>query len=359
MNNQKDTNRFSRTVIKDIAEKSGVSATTVSRVLHGHKDVSSETRNRVLLRINELGYVPQRNTRPASTLVGLSVPMFNGYFGFIMEGAFESLQGRDAQFVTIRTLNLHDAEASQELQSLSQNTNGMIFILPQQSTEELMALKQQGLPFVVVDPFVPLPNEIPVITVENISASMLVMEHLLSLGHRRIAIITGPPHWGSTLDRTSGYYAALASAGIPIDSALICEGRWTPLSGEEVGEHLLSLPDPPTAIFAFNDAMAVGAIYAILKSGRRVPEDISVVGFDDASPDLPYITPALTTIHHPLVEIGRLAVDVLYRLMQQQPLETTHIKLTARLIVRDSTAICNNIQENTLNKPFDVIQKYA
>ncbi len=346
MNTQKNTGRFSRTVIKDIAEKSGVSATTVSRVLHGHKDVSNETRNKVLLRINELGYVPQRTTRPSGTLVGLSVPMFNSYFGFIMDGAFESLQGRDAQFVTARTLNLHDKEANQELQLLSQNTHGMILILPHQSPKELLALKHQGTPFVVVDPFVPLPDEIPVIMVENISASMLVMEHLLLLGHRRIAAITGPPHWGSTLDRTAGYYAALASASIPIDPELICEGRWTPLSGEEVGEHLMSLPNPPTAIFSFNDGMAVGAIHAILKSGRRVPEDVSVVGFDNASPDLPYMTPALTTIHHPLVEIGRLAVDVLYRLMQQQPLETTHIKLTARLIVRDSTAMCNNIQKN-------------
>ncbi len=337
MNNRKDTNEYSRTVIGDIAEKSGVSSTTVSRVLHGHKDVSSATRDKVLQYINELGYIPQRSTHITTSYLGLSVPMFNSYFGLIMEGAFESLQGRDAQFVTICTHNVYDTEVTQVKSLLSQDIKGMIFILPQESPTELLLLQKKGLPFVVTDPFVPLPDGIPTIMVENISASMLVMEHLLSLGHRRIAIITGPPRWRNTTDRTTGYYAALASAGIPIDPALICEGRWTPLSGEEAGEHLLTLPDPPTAIFAFNDAMAIGAIHAVLKSGQRVPEDISVVGFDDASPDLPYITPALTTIHHPLVETGRLAVDVLYRLLQRQPLEATHIKLTARLIVREST----------------------
>ncbi len=337
MNNRKGTNEYSRTVIGDIAEKSGVSSTTVSRVLHGHKDVSSATRDKVLQYINELGYIPQRSTHTATSRLGLTIPMFNSYFGLIVEGAFESLQGRDAQFVTITTQNIHDTEVAQVKGLLGQDIKGMIFILPQESPAELLLLQKKGVPFVVADPYVPLPDEIPTIMVENISASMLVMEHLLSRRHRRIAVITGPPHWRNTTDRITGYYAALASAGIPIDPDLICEGRWTPLSGEEVGEHLLSLPNPPTAIFAFNDAMALGAIHAVLKSGRRVPEDISVVGFDDASPDLPYITPALTTVRNPLIETGRLAVDVLYRLLQQQPLEATHIKLTARLIVREST----------------------
>jgi LacI family transcriptional regulator len=337
VSNRKDTNEFSRTVIGDIAEKSGVSSATVSRVLHGHKDVSSATRNKVLQYINELGYIPQRSTRTTTSRIGLSVPMFNSYFGHIMEGAFESLQGRDAQFVTIRTHNIHDNEAAQVKSLLSQDIHGMIFILPQESAAELLLLQKNGLPFVVTDPFVPLPNEIPTVMVENISASILAMEHLLSLGHRRIGIITGPPHWGMTINRTAGYYAALASAGIPIDPTLICEGRWTTQSGEEVGQQLLALPDPPTAIFAFNDEMAIGAMHAIIQSGRKVPEDISVIGFDDATPDLPYITPALTTLHHPLTEIGRLAVDVLYRLIQHQPLEATHIKLSARLVIREST----------------------
>ncbi len=340
MSSRKSTNEFSRTVIGDIAEKSGVSSATVSRVLHGHKDVSLATRNKVLHFINELGYTRQRSTQTAVSRIGLSVPMFNSYFGHMLDGAFEALQSRNAQFVTIRTQNFYEREVNQFRQLLDQNINGMIFILPQEPIEELLQLQQSGLPFVVIDPFVQLPDEIPVVTVENISASMLVMEHLLRLGHRRIAIVTGPPHWGNTIDRVTGYYAALAGAGVPIDPALICEGRWNTESGEEIGQHLLSLPEPPTAIFAFNDQMAIGAMYAIIKSGQRVPEDISVVGFDDATPDLPYITPALTTVHHPLVEIGRLSVDVLYRLLQNQPLDATHIKLSARLVVRESTGPC-------------------
>ncbi len=338
MNYQKDTNRFSRTIISDIAEKSGVSASTVSRVLHGHKDVSHTTRHKVLSHINALGYVPQRSTtRSATKLLGFSTPLFNSYFGYIMEGAYESLREKEAQFVTVRTDNRHDIEVAQVKNLLNQSIHGMIFVLPQHSPEELLALQRQGLSLVVADPFVPLPNEIPVVGVENISAGLMVMEHLLSLGHRRIGVITGPPRWGMNIDRLTGYYAALASVGIPIDPTLICEGRWTTDSGEEVCQHLIALPNPPSAIFAFNDQMAIGAMHAILKSGRRVPDDISVVGFDDVTPDLPYITPALTTIHHPLAEIGRLSVDVLHRLVHQQPLEATHIKLSARLIVREST----------------------
>lgn len=340
MSNRKSMGEFSRTVIGDIAEKSGVSATTVSRVLHGRKDVSDATRSKVMQYIHELGYVPPRAPQNARTLLGLSVPMFNNYFGKIIEGAYESLQGRDAHFIPFQTNNQYDAEVTQIQQLLSQNISGLIFILPQEPADELLKLKAKGVPFVVTDPFVALPNEIPTIIVENISASILVMEHLLSLGHRRIGIITGPPHWGSTIDRTAGYYAALASAGLPIDPSLICEGRWTPESGAEVAEHLVSLPNPPTAIFAFNDDMAVGAMHGIQKHGLRIPDDISVVGFDDASINLPYLIPPLTVIHNPLREVGRLAVDVLYRIMQHQPLEATHIKLSARLVVRESTGPC-------------------
>ncbi|GCE12762.1 LacI family DNA-binding transcriptional regulator [Tengunoibacter tsumagoiensis] len=337
MSNQRETNEVPRTVISDIAERSGVSATTVSRVLNGHKDVSAATRNKVMQYIKELGYVSHRTSRTSSAQLGITVPMFNNYFGKIIEGVYEALQGRNAQLLPIRTNNYYDAEVSQVQQLMNQEISGMIFTLPQENADELLRIKQKGLPFVVADPFRLLPDEIPTIMVENISASMIATEHLLKLGHRRIGVITGPPDWKTTIDRTTGYYAALASAGIPIDPVLICEGRWQADSGDEAARQLLALPEPPTAIFAFNDDMAIGAIYAVHASGLRVPEDISVVGCDDALDDLPYALPPLTTIHQPLREIGRIAVDVLYRIMQQQPLEATHIKLSARLIVRHST----------------------
>ncbi|GCE31732.1 LacI family transcriptional regulator [Dictyobacter alpinus] len=340
MSDQKGTGRFSRTIISDIAEKSGVSATTVSRVLHGHKDVSIATRNKVMQYINETGYVAQRNARTTTSLLGLSVPLFNNYFGDIMEGMYDALLSRDAQCITIRTENRYDLETAHVQKLLTQDISGLLFILPQHTSDELAQLQKSGIPLVVTDPFVNLPDTIPTVMVENISASMLGMEHLLSLGHRRIGIVTGPAHWGMTINRVAGYYAALAAAGVPINPNLICEGRWTAESGEEICAQLLSLPEPPTAIFAFNDDMAIGVVHALSKRGIRVPEDISVVGFDDVSLNLPYITPGLTTVRQPLKEIGRLAVDVLYRLLQHQPLEATHIRLSARLVVRDSTGPC-------------------
>ncbi|GCE31737.1 DNA-binding transcriptional regulator CytR [Dictyobacter alpinus] len=344
MDKDKSSGEFTRSVMSDIAQKSGVSVTTVSRVLHGNKHVSFATRDKVMKHVNTLGYVHQRNTHKITRRIGISVPFFNTYFGDIMEGAYEAVQGRGAQFIPVRTMNDYATEVSQMQQLLQQNISGMLFLLPQQPAADLLSLKeQQGIPFVVADPFILVPDEIPTIMVENISASMLGMEHLLSLGHRRISMITGPAHWAVTINRVAGYYAALAAAGVPIDPDLICEGRWTAESGEEICHYLLSLPEPPTAIFACNDAMAIGAMHNIHRQGLKIPEDISVIGFDDASEKLPYLIPPLTTIHHPLKEIGRLSIDVLYRLMQQQPLDATHIKLSTRLIIRESTGPCKSL----------------
>jgi LacI family transcriptional regulator len=287
--------------------------------------------------VRESGYVSPRQARSASQLIGLTIPVFNNYFGKLIEGAYEELLERGAQFVIARTDNRYENEVPQIQQFLHQNVSGIMFILPQESPEELLELQKQGIPFVIVDPFVPLPNEVPMVMVESISASMMAMEHLLKLGHRRIAVISGPVHWKMTIDRLAGYYSTLAPAGILIDPALICEGRWTAESGYEKAEALFALPQPPTAIFAFNDDMAIGVLHAAWKHGLRVPEDLSVVGFDDALENLPYSIPPLTTVHQPLKEVGRLAIDVLYRVLQHQPLEATHIKLSARLVVRGTT----------------------
>lgn len=331
---------FSRTVIGDIAEKSGFSTTTVSRVLNSHPDVSPATREKVLHFARKLGYFSSRQARTTTHLIGLTIPMFNNYFGAIVEGAIEALQERDAQFVIARTNNKYAQEVSQIRHFLRHDILGIMFILAQESAEELLELKKQGVPLVVTDPLLPLPSNIPVVTVENISASRDAVEHLLQLGHRRIGLVSGPGSWGSTIDRMTGYYATLAAHGIPIDTSLIRESNWMPSGGFEATRELLALPDPPTAIFAFNDDMALGVLHAAWAAGLKVPDDLSVVGFDDSLDSLPFMVPPLTTVSQPLKEIGRLSVDVLYRIIQQQPIEATHIKLSTRLIERGSTGPC-------------------
>jgi LacI family transcriptional regulator len=162
------------------------------------------------------------------------------------------------------------------------------------------------------------------------------MRHLLALGHRRIAAITGPRGWVATEDRRRGYHAALAAAGILPDPALELDSDFEIGGGREHTRRLLDLAEPPTAIFAFNDNLAIGAIQAARSRGLRVPEDLSVVGFDDVE-HATIVTPALTTVRQPLAEMGRTAVSLLVRLLERQRFETLHVELGTRLVVREST----------------------
>jgi LacI family transcriptional regulator len=159
----------------------------------------------------------------------------------------------------------------------------------------------------------------------------------LSLGHRRIGAITGPAGWKATEDRRRGYYSGLAGAGIAPDPELEVEANFEVGGGARAAAQLLELADPPTAIFAFNDNMAIGAMQTARARGVRVPDELSIVGFDDLE-EAGIVTPALTTIRQPLAEMGRIAVSLLLRLLDNQPLEALHVELATRLIVRESTA---------------------
>jgi LacI family transcriptional regulator len=160
---------------------------------------------------------------------------------------------------------------------------------------------------------------------------------LLDLGHRRIGQITGPTGWLATEDRRRGYRAALATAGILPDPRLEVSAIPEIAPGREAAKKLLDLDDPPTAIFAFNDNIAIGAMQEARTRGLRIPEDLSVVGFDDVE-HATVVTPALTTVRQPLAEMGRTAVSLLNRLLERQRFETLHVQLATRLVVRESTA---------------------
>src|SRR5436305_2018886 len=191
--------------------------------------------------------------------------------------------------------------------------------------------------FVVVDPLMPLDDRIPSVSAAHTSGAHHAMGHLLGLGHRRIAAITGPRGWVATEDRRRGYHAALASAGILPRPELEAEADFEIGGGVEAAGHLLDLAEPPTAIFAFNDNLAIGAIQAARARGVRVPEDLSVVGFDDIE-HATIVTPTLTTVRQPLAEMGRTAVSLLIRLLERQRFETLRVELATRLAVREPTA---------------------
>ncbi len=330
-----------RLTIRQIADLAGVSIATVSRVLNGRGDVSDETRDLVTQVIQENGYTANRSARGLSAgrtgLVGVLVPLvYPAYFSGILAGAAEALSERNLQIVLSPTGGEHDREVS-VLDRLHGLTDGALIILPEESSEELERLLDSGYRFVVLDPLMPLHERIPSVSAAHTSGADQAMRHLLELGHRRIAQITGPRGWLATEDRRRGYRAALAAAGILPDPALEAEAVPEIVPGRDAADFLLDLPDPPTAIFAFNDNIAIGAIQAARARGLRVPDDLSVVGFDDVE-HATIVTPALTTVHQPLAEMGRTAVSLLSRLLERQRFETLHVELATRLIVRDSTA---------------------
>lgn len=330
-----------RVRIHDVAERAGVSIATVSRVLNDHPDVSPGTRDEVLRHARDLGYISagrrqEPTAAPKTQLIALSVPSIQtDYVKEIVAGAVEALHHRDARLVICSRDN-GVAEQSLPDQLLRDMTDGALLLMSQDPPEELRALLHSGYPVVVIDPTTPLDDSVPAVGSTNWAGGRVATEYLISLGHTHVGVITGPPSIRVSADRLAGYQAALLSAGLPLLPKLVHEADWTSEGGYRAAQRVLAVPGRPTAIFAFNDAMAVGAIRAARDQGIDVPRDLSVVGFDDI--DLASLTmPALTTVRQPLHGLGRVSVDMLYRLLHGQPLDAMRMELATNLVVREST----------------------
>jgi LacI family transcriptional regulator len=336
-------NHGKRATIRGVASAAGVSIATVSRVLNGRPDVAPETREAVLRAVREQGFSTNRNARALSGgrtgLIGVTLPMIEAaYFGSILSGTSEALYEQDMRVVLCPTLHQHDREVTLLDRLVRGTTDGAVLMLPEESSAELRALQDQGFPFVVVDPRVTLEEGIPVVSAAHAAGARAATEHLLQLGHRRIGAITGPRAWLASTERLNGYHGALGSAGVSPDPALVAESdfRTGPVTEAAAGA-MLDLPDPPTAIFAFNDNAAVSVVHVARARGLRIPEDLSVVGFDD-SEQAAIVTPPLTTVRQPLAELGRMAVSLLLRVLENQRHDALRIELATKLVVRDSTA---------------------
>src|ERR1051325_4665546 len=329
-----------RATIRDIADLAGVSIATVSRVLNDRPDVAPETRRTVLQVVREHGFSTNRGARGLSSgrtgIIGLTLPLVaDAYFGPMLSGASEALYEEDMRIILCPTLHEHDREVSLVQRLMRGTTDGAILMLPEESPEELLKLQQQGFPFVVVDPREPPPDGIPCVSAMHAAGAKLATEHLLELGHRRIGAIAGSPGWDATEERLIGFRAALAAAGILPDPELIVYSDWRLPRGTTAAEELLALSDPPTAIFGFNDNVAIGALHAARKRGLRVPEDLSVVGFDDTA-QAEIVMPSLTSVRQPLAEMGRMGVSLLTRLLEGQRLDALRIELSTVLVVREA-----------------------
>jgi LacI family transcriptional regulator len=337
-----DESGKARATIREIASAAGVSIATVSRVLNERPGVAAETRGAVLRVVRDHGFTANRSARALSGgrtgLIGVMLPIVAApYFASILSGASEALYEQDMRMVLCPTLHHHERELALLDRLMHGTTDGAVLMLPEESNAELKVLRRRGYAFVIVDPRVALDEGIPAVSAANASGARAATEHLLSLGHRRIGAITGPRSYLASSERLSGYEGALAAAGVLPDPAIMLESTFDIEGGAKAASRLLDAADPPTAIFAFNDNNAIGALRVARERGIRVPEELSIVGFDDSEMS-EVVTPALTTVRQPLAEMGRMAVSLLMRVLDNQRLEALHIELKTRLIVRESTA---------------------
>jgi DNA-binding LacI/PurR family transcriptional regulator len=221
---------------------------------------------------------------------------------------------------------------------LSRRPAGVIPVFSDLSAQQRAQLATIGIPLVVLDPNGVPNDEIPSVGSTNWIGGLSATRHLLELGHRRIAVITGPRWALSSRARLDGYRAALDAAGVPVDPALIREGAFEIADGMSHAAELLRLADPPTAIFAFNDGMAIGVYHAASLAGLRIPADLSVIGFDDYHPLDEWLVPPLTTVRQPLTEMGAAAARMVLDLVRGTTPQPKRLELATELVVRASTA---------------------
>ena len=328
-----------RPTLAFIATQAGVSQATVSKVLNDRTDVAPATRERVerLLRAhNYLGPDSRRSRR--SGLIDLLIGGLDSPWAVeIVRGVEADCAARRMRAVVSLVRGGDARPPSWTNVPATHHSDGVILVLSGMTHRHREQLKASSVALVVVDP-VNLPDtDIASVGATNWAGGLSATEHLLELGHRRIAAIGGPHALMCTQARIDGYRAGLERAGVEPDRGLIRYGDFKHAAGFHATRELLALPDPPTAIFAGSDQQAMGAYEAARQTGLRIPHDLSIVGFDDL-PLCEWLSPPLTTVRQPLEEMGRTAARTLFQLLDGEPLVSTRIELATELIVRESTA---------------------
>jgi LacI family transcriptional regulator len=326
--------------IKDVARASGVSSATVSRVLSGYEFVRESTRSRVLEAVERLGYVANLQARSLaggrSQIIGLLVPnLDNGYVGAITQGIDQELARANCD-VLLYTSHRHPGKESVYVSAIANGlTEGLLLIAPLVPTTYLDALREQNYPYVLIDQ-TDATECSSVVEATNWQGAYEATCYLGQLGHTRIAFITGSLAVRSAVDRLQGYKAALIDCDIPVRDELVIEGDYQQQTGYEITKNLLqSVDPPPTAIFASNDLSAFGAMDAARECGLRIPDDISIIGFDDI-PQASFVYPKLTTVRQPLEQMGQVAVKMLLEQIEDQSCPPQRVALATQLVIRDS-----------------------
>lgn len=330
-----------RVTHKDVAERAGVSVATVSYVLNnGPRPVAPETRVRVEEAIAELGYYPNELARSLrlqqSSTIGLILPnVMNPVFGEIAH-ELENICTQEGFLVLLcNSDRQHDREERFIQMLRAKQVDGVVITPHREPAALIKPLLQAHIPVIVLEHDLP---DVHCITLDEVQGGRIATEHLIELGHRRIALLRRKPTSALSTQRILGYQHALAVANIPYDPTLVIECDAGQAAGAQAMHNLLARREPPTAIFTHNDVLAMGVLHAIHSAGLRVPEDISVIGYDDIT-SAAYFSPPLTTVRSPKAEMGVLAGQTILQLVRQkEPLPIQKITLPVELVIRASTA---------------------
>jgi DNA-binding LacI/PurR family transcriptional regulator len=321
-----------------VAKLAGVSHQTVSRVLNQHPSVRDVTRARVLAAIDQLGYRPNTAARALasgrSKTLGVIAPDTSHYGPVSTLLGIQQAAQRHGYFVSVVAVHSLDRQSLSEAvhRLMSQAVEGLALITPFASAHEALDHLPSGTPIVAVegDP----EGDVSVVTVDQVAGARLATEHLLAAGHGTVFHVAGPGEWLEAEGRVEGWRQALGAAGAAVTPPL--QGDWTARSGYEAGQVLAQIPGA-SAIFAANDNMALGVLRALHDRGRRVPEEVAVVGFDD-TPDSEYFIPPLTTVRQDFQSVGAAAVQILVDQLADGGRDREHVVIQPQLVCRASTA---------------------
>ncbi|MCL4488945.1 MAG: LacI family transcriptional regulator [Chloroflexi bacterium] len=325
--------------IKDVASRAGVSTTTVSRVLAGKLVARPETTERVQSAAASLGYHPNilargLVTRRTGTIAVVVTDICDPVYPLAIRGIVDVATANGYSLFLV-SANTRATDPSYHHFISQYRVDGAIIYSSTVTDEEIKQLQDHGVRTVLINRHMP---DIPSIAVDGEQGGYLATQHLLTLGHRRIAYISGSPNTRQTLPRRNGYERALREANLALDPALIVAGDSEPEGGTAAMERLLALDQPPTAVFSYNDMTAIGALEALKVRGVRVPDDLSVVGYDGIEVTR-FLTPALTTIEQPRQLMGMLAMKTLLYLLRDEPVSPDEsARLVPQLVLRQSTA---------------------
>lgn len=338
---EKDERKSGATTLWDVARAAGVSAATVSRALEKPDAVAEETRLRVMEAVAACGYTPNilaRNLRKMETrlVTVLIADVTNPFFNEIVRGVEQVARAHGYSVLLADSENDPGQEAAYGNLLAARRTDGMI-LLNGRLPVGLMAETPRGAkppPIVVACEYL-TNRDLPTVQIDNIEAARKATEHLIDQGHRRIGFITGPMWNVLSRDRLQGYRDALLDNGLAFEEPLVVSGDFSILSGVSAAQQLLRLAQPPSAIFASNDEMAFGAIRAARDAGLKVPQDLSIMGFDDIR-FAAYVDPPLTTVRQPGLEIGRTAMTMLLAILRDAKLPQRRVVLPTELVARAS-----------------------